>query len=79
MRRKKTAKKPAKDLKKKRKAPKAPAPVIVELPENLSDEEINQIKKDAQKLFDIEMFGTIEPTHKDIGLTLIKERMRNGE
>jgi len=76
MRRKKTAKKPAKDLKKKGRAKKAT--VVVELPKNLTTEEIEQIKKDAQKLFDIEMFGTIEPTTKEIGLTLIKERMRYG-
>lgn len=69
---KKTAKKPAKVLKKKRRVRKPLAPV------KLTEQEIQQIKSDARRLFDIAAFGTTEPTNKEMGLSLIKERMKYG-
>lgn len=77
MKRKKTAKKPAKVLKKQ--SIQSPVQeVIVEQPKQLTDEERQQIRRDAQRLFDVEMFGEIDPTTKTKGLILINERTRHG-
>jgi hypothetical protein len=77
MKRKKTAKKPAKVLRKKR--PQPPVEDIVEVKKKLSPEEIGQIHKNIHRLFDIAVFGEIEPTKSTIGLALIKERMQHGK
>lgn len=76
MKRKKTARKPAKVLRKKHRQPQDPIAEVVEVPKELSQDEIQQIRDDAQRLFDLEMFGEIEPTKSQLGLTLIRERMK---
>jgi hypothetical protein len=56
----------------KRKTAKKPA-------KELTTEEKKRINSDTKKLFDIQVFGELNPTKKTMGLIIANERMNHGE
>jgi hypothetical protein len=45
----------------------------------LTTEEKKRIRSDTKKLFDIQVFGELNPTKKTMGLIIANERMNHGE